>query len=85
MGTKGLQCAASAETCTFPRERAQVTGRRGYLAGRARCLQHPSTGWKVGQGLFAKLLGLIKGQNFVSAKNAEMLPSRLPHLEGQGL
>ena len=52
---------------------------------RARSLQHPSSGRKVGQGLFAKLLGLVKRQIFVSAKNAETLPSLFPHLEGQGL
>lgn len=44
---------------------------------RARCLQHPSTGQEVGQGLFAELLGHGKRQIFVSVKNAEMLPEPL--------
>lgn len=61
-------------------------GRRGCPAGRARCFQHLSTRWKVGQGLFAKLLGLIKRQIFfASDKNAEALPSCFPDLEGQGV
>lgn len=42
--------------------------RRSYPGVRARCLQHPSTGRKVGQGLFAKLLGLVKRQIFVSCQ-----------------
>lgn len=36
---------------------------------KTRPLQHPSTGRKVRQGLFAKLSGLVKGQIFVSPKN----------------
>lgn len=40
--------------------------------------------WEVGQGLFAKILGLMKRSIFNSAKNAETLPSPFPHLNVRG-
>lgn len=60
LGNKRASVCGFCRNLFLPRERAQVNCRRGYPVVNARCLEHPSTGRKVGQGLFAKLLGSHK-------------------------